>query len=219
MCAPSCSTASGRAFSGGMDTWKSIVAYTTRLRGYARRPGGPRTGALCADHRLRGREPAQGRPRGCETVPEGVSQGRRTLRPLATCTGRRRCRKRRPGGGGYFGRVLVEQPDSTMRAEITFLLGNAQFAQGEIRRGGEGLPQVPERVQGWRAHRGRDLPPRAVQPVRRQLRGGAEAASPTFLANNTRRARSRPTPGTASRCATVRRAGLPEGASPSARIG
>ena len=82
----------------------------------------------------------------------------------------------------YFGRMLAEQPASTLREEMRFLLANAQFAQGKY----------DEARRPSTTHYQQDFPQGAHfeeavyrialgEPVRRQLRGRAQGPVEDYL--------------------------------------
>ena len=121
----------GRAFAGAGSPWRAIVAYTDAYD-FSQDPADrePALFALVTSY-ADVNQPKDARadcdqylkefPKGANASTVGYLYGATALQENDA-----------PAAEGYFGRVLVEQPDSTLRAEITYLLGNAQFAQGKF---------------------------------------------------------------------------------------
>ena len=120
----------GRAFAGAGDTWKAIVAYNDAYE--VSQDPVDREPALFAlitayadvnqpkDARADCDQYLKEFPQGANASTVGYLYGATALQENDA-----------PAAETYFGRTLARQPASSLREEITFLLGNAQFAQGK----------------------------------------------------------------------------------------
>ncbi len=120
----------GRAFAGAGDPWKAIVAYTDAYE--VTQDPADREPALFAlitayadvnqpkDARADCDQYLKEFPQGANASTVGYLYGATALQENDA-----------PAAESFFGRVLADQTENTMREEIVFLLGNAQFSQGK----------------------------------------------------------------------------------------
>ena len=142
----------GRAFAGNNDTWKAVVAYTDAYE--VTQDAADREPALYAlitayadvnqpkDARADCDQYLKEFPKGANASTVGYLYGVTALQENDA-----------PAAEGYFGRVLAEQPDSTLRNGDHLPARQRAVRPRQVRRGGGDLPQVPGPVQGRRAHR------------------------------------------------------------------
>ncbi len=120
----------GRAFAGAGDPWKSIVANNDAYE-MTEDPADREPALFALITSYADVNQAKDARAACDQYlkefPKGTNAG--TVGYLYGATALQE--NDAPAAEGYFGRVLAQQPDSTMRSEITFLLANAQFAQGK----------------------------------------------------------------------------------------
>ncbi len=120
----------GRAFAGANDTWKSIVAYNDAYE-ITEDPADREPSLFALITSYADVNQAKDARAACDQYlkefPKGANAG--TVGYLYGATALQE--NDAPAAEGYFGRVLAQQPDSTLRSEITFLLANAQFAQSK----------------------------------------------------------------------------------------